>query len=163
MPAIKGRFPVNAILNLLRLTDRYEIKARLIPALISCLSVVPGVAVLLSLLEIPNWILNLSAGGGVTAVLAIGLSYGSSMAGRKYERRLWTRWPYDAPTNIWLHPDDSHKSLEQKRLWYGATKRLTGLDIGQASMGGDKQNLERVIDDAVVALRPRFEVTSICV
>ena len=146
---------MDSILNLLRLTDRYEIKARLIPALISCLAAVPGVAALFSL-GIPNWILNLSAGGGVAVVLAVGLSYGSSMAGRKYEGRLWTRWPYDAPTNLWLHPDDSHNSLEQKRIWYEAIKRLTGLDIGQAAMEGDKQNLERVINDAVVALRPRF-------
>ena len=155
MPAIEGRFPVNSILGLPKLTDRYELKARLAPALISYLVAVPCVTALFSL-GIPNWGLDLLAGGGVTVVVAIGLSYGSSMAGRKYEERLWPRWPYDAPTNAWLHPEDSNKSLEQKRLWYEAVKRLTGLDIGQVAVGGDNQNLERVINDAVVALRPQF-------
>ena len=146
---------MNSILSLLRLADRYEIKARLMPALLSCLVAIPGVAALFSL-AIPNWVANLSAGGAVTTVVAIGLSYGSSMAGRKYEAKLWPRWPHDAPTNVWLHPDNSVKSTEQKQVWYGAIERLTGLNIAQATMGDDKQNLESIIDDAVVTLRPQF-------
>ena len=146
---------MNSILSLLRLSDRYEIKARLMPALLSCLVAIPSVAALFSL-GIPNWAANLSAGGAVAVVLAIGLSYGSSMAGRKYEAKLWPRWPHDAPTNVWLHPDNSVKSTEQKHVWYGAIARLTGLNIAQAAMGDDKENLESVIDDAVVALRPQF-------
>ena len=146
---------MNSILNLLRLTDRYEIKARLMPALLSCLVAIPGVAALFSL-GIPNWVANLSAGGAVAVVLVIGLSYGSSMAGRKYEARLWPRWPHDAPTNTWLHPDNSVKSTDQKHVWYGAIERLTGLNITQAAMGDDKQYLDSIIDDAVVALRPQL-------
>lgn len=143
------------MLSLPKITDRYEVKARLVPALISCLIAVPGVAALFSL-GIPNWLLSLSAGGTVAVVLAVGLSYGSSMAGRKYEASLWTRWPYDAPTNVWLYPDDSQRSQEQKSIWYQAIHRLTGLNIAQAAVEEDREELERVINDAVVALRTRL-------
>ena len=97
---------MNFALSLPRLVDRYEIKARLIPALLSCLVAIPCIAALLSL-GMPNWIAHIPAGGAVFAVLAVGLSYVSSMAGRKYEAKLWLRWPYDAPTNVWLQPDNS--------------------------------------------------------
>ena len=150
---------MNSMLSLLKLTDRYEVKARLVPALISCFVAVPGVAALFSL-GIPNWVLSLTAGGSVAVVLAVGLSYGSSMAGRRYEAGLWTRWPYDAPTNVWLHPDNSQKSQEQKNVWYQAIHRLTGLNIAQVALGEDKENLERVINDAAVALRPQLRVLS---
>ena len=146
---------MNSALSLPRLTDRYEIKARLLPALLSCSVAIPVVAALFSL-GIPNWFVNLSASGVISVVLAIGLSYSSSLAGRKYEAKLWPRWPHDAPTNVWLHPDNSLRSTEQKRIWYGAIKRLTDLDIAQAAVGNDKQNLESVINDAVIALRPQF-------
>ena len=146
---------MNFALSLPRLADRYEIKARLIPALLSCSVAIPSIASLISL-GMPNWIANIPAGGAVFAVLAVGLSYGSSLAGRKYEAKLWPRWPYDAPTNVWLQPDNSLRSTVQKRIWYGAIERLTGLDIAQAAVGDDKQNLESVINDAVVALRPQF-------
>ena len=150
---------MGTVLNLLKLTDRYERKARLLPALLSCLVAVPIVAALSS--SILGWVASLSVGGGFAVVGAVGLAYGASAAGRHYERRLWPRWPYDAPTNRWLHPDDTDCSQEQKQLWYEAAKQLVGLDISRAIIHGDRDNLERVINDAVRALRHQFRLTKI--
>ena len=148
---------MGSVFNLLKLTDRYERKARLIPALLSCLSVVPGLAALNS--SAWGWVQSLAIGGGLAAVAAVGLAYGASAAGRHYERKLWPRWPYDAPTNQWLHPEDFSSSQEQKRLWYGAVKRLVKLDIMDASALEDEKNLELIINDAVRALRHQFRLT----
>ena len=43
----KGRrFLLKSALNLLKLTDRYERKARLLPALLSCAVILPGLTAL---------------------------------------------------------------------------------------------------------------------
>ena len=148
---------MGTILDLLKLTDRYERKARLLPAILSCLSVVPGMAALSA--SILGWIPSLSVGSGLAVVAAVGLAYVASAAGRKYERVLWPRWPYDAPTNLWLHPEDSSCSREQKLLWYGAVKRLVGLDIAGAAASEDIRNLQLTINDAVRTLRHQFRLT----
>ena len=146
---------MKAVLNLLNLMDRYELKARLLPALLSCLVAVPGIVSAFNT-SIAGLIASLSIGGCATVVGAVALSYVASMAGRAYERKLWPCWPYDAPTNLWLHPEDNHCSAAQKRIWYDAIKRHTGLDIDEAIEQGDEENIERVINDAVVALRHQF-------
>ena len=150
---------MGSVLNLLKLTDGYERKARLLPALLSCMVFVPMVAVFGS--GIVGWVTRLSIGGGVAVVGAVGLAYAASGAGRHYEKRLWPRWPYDAPTNRWLHPDYSDCSQEQKQIWYDAVKQLAGLDISRAVGQGDPDNLERVINDAVRALRHQFRLTKV--
>ena len=147
-------------LSLLKLTDRYELKARLMPALLSCLVAAPGIASAFSA-SIVGFIASLSIGGGMTVVSAVGLAYLASMAGRAYERKLWPRWPYDAPTNLWLHPDDNHCSTAQKRIWYEAIRRHVKLDIQKAIAQGDDKEIERVINDAVVSLRHQFRLSEV--
>ena len=135
--------------------DRYEFKARLVPAIASCLPAIPGIASVFSLS-------NLSAISGTTlgAVLlisiAIALSYTSSLVGRRYEKKLWPDWPYDAPTNVWLDPTNTLHSRDQKRIWYQAIRNCTKLDIQQVADGGNLPELARVINDAVVLLRQQF-------
>ena len=150
---------MESALNLLKLTDRYERKARLLPALLSCLAGVPIFAALSP--SILGWVKTLSIGGVFVAVGAVGLSYAASAAGRHFERKLWPRWPYDAPTNCWLHPDDTHCSREQKQHWYEAVKHLVELDIHNVAAQGDRKELERVINDAVRALRHQFRLTNV--
>ena len=141
-------------LNLPKLADRYELKARLAPALLSCSTAIPGIAVLSS--DALGWVLGFSVAGGGGALLAIGLMYLASAAGRRYERSLWPRWPHDAPTNQRLQPSNASHSREQRKLWYVAIKKLTSLDIAGAVERGDQNNLELTINDAVTALRHRF-------
>ena len=146
-----------SVFDLLQLTDRYERKARLLPAILSVSVVVPGTAPF-SLGGL-GWLIGLSAGVGLAAVCAVGLAYVASAAGRQYERKLWPRWPYDAPTNRWLHPDDTCCSQGQRQLWYEAIKRLVGLEIPNVAAQGDEGELDRVINDAVRALRHQFRGT----
>lgn len=149
---------MKSVLNLLKLTDRYERKARLLPGLLSVLVTVPGIGALSPGL----WgrITGLSVGAGLMAVGAVGLSYLASAAGRRFERKLWPHWPYDAPTHCWLRPDDTSCSQEQRRIWHMAINRLLGLDIPKVAAQGDKGELDRVINDAVRDLRHLFRDTA---
>ena len=142
-------------LTLLKLTDRYELKARLMPALLSCSVTIPGIAAAFNS-SIVSLVARLSVIGGLAVVCAVGLAYVASMAGRRYEQKVWPCWPHDAPTNLWLHPDDDHCSLEQKRVWYAAIKRQVELDVNEAIAKENAEDIELVINDAVGALRQRF-------
>ena len=142
------------ILTLLHLTDHYERKARLLPALLSFLVVLPPIAAAST--NVLTKLVSISTGGVLFATISVSLAYLASAAGRHYERKLWPNWPFDAPTNRWLHPNDTHCSREQKELWYKAIKQQTGLDIAQVAVQENEANLDRVINDAVRALRNRF-------
>ena len=71
--------------------DRYEFKARLLPALLSSFVVAPTVAVLTS--DTLGWPSSVSIGGGLGAACAVGLAYAASAAGRYYEKRLCSLHP----------------------------------------------------------------------
>ena len=138
----------------LTLMDRYEFKARLLPALLSSLVLAPTVSVLAS--DTLGWLSSVSIGGGLGAACAVGLAYAASAAGRYYEKRLWPGWPYDAPTNRWLHPDDDSCSQVQKERWYAAIERLVGLRLADVVSQGEPSELDRTINDAVRELRSQF-------
>ena len=141
-------------LDYLTIMDRYEFKARLLPALLSSFVVAPTVAVLAS--DTLGWPSSVSIGGGLGVACAVGLTYAASAAGRYYEKRLWPRWPYDAPTNRWLYPDDQSCSQVQKELWYSAIERLVGLRITDVIGQEEPSELDRTINDAVRELRSLF-------
>ena len=102
---------------------------------------------------------DLLTGGSLTGLaLMVGLAYAAAAAGRRYERKIWPNWPYDAPTNLWLHPDDSHCSQQQKDIYYKAITRIVGLDISIAAVEDDQR---KVINDAVRGLRHKFRVLEI--
>ena len=142
-------------LDFLKLTDRYERKARLLPALLAVLVVAPGAVAVLSSAQL-GWLTNLLAGGGIATACPVGLAYVASAAGRNYELKIWPRWPYDAPTNRWLNPNDTTCSRQQKLLWYEAIQRITGIDILSVAAKGDQEELDRVINDVVRTLRAFF-------
>jgi len=140
-------------LTYLNLSDDYERKARFLPAVLSLLPLLP----LTPALEIPisAWLTALLGGTGIAAVLSVGLSHLASAFGNRLQRRLWPRWPHDAPTNKWLYPDDTARSTQQKMMWYAAIKRITNLDI-QVATASDCGELEAVVNDAVTQLRNRL-------
>ncbi len=148
---------MHSVLTILHLTDHYERKARLLPALLSFLVVLPSIAAAST--SALTSLVAISTGGVLFAIISVGLAYLASAAGHRYEKKLWPNWPFDAPTNRWLHPDDTHCSREQKELWYRAIRKQTGLDIAQAAAQEDEANLDRVINDAVRALRNRLRQT----
>ena len=142
-------------LDFLKLTDRYELKARLLPALLAVLVLAPGAVAVLSSAQL-GWLTNLLTGGGLAAACPVAFAYFASAAGRHYERKLWPRWPYDAPTNRWLNPSDATCSQQQKELWYAAIQEIIGIDIPAVAAKGDPEELDRVINDAVRTLRTFF-------
>lgn len=140
--------------------DRYEVKARLLPSILSCLAAMPGIAGLIG--SYPNHLDDLLRSGSLTGLALIaGLGYTAAAAGRRYERKIWSGWPYDAPTNLWLHPDDSHCSKQQKEVFYEAINRIVGLDITIAVEEEDRDELKKVINDAVSGLRHEFRVRDV--
>ena len=137
----------------LPLLDRYEVKARLLPALLSCLVILPGIGGMIG--SYTDHADDLLTGGSLTGVaLIVGLTHIAAAAGRRYERKLWHDWPYDAPTNLWLQPGDDHCSKQQKEIYYKAIQRVLGLDIARAAES--KDDLRQVTNDAVRGLRTKF-------
>ncbi len=141
-------------LNYLNLSDDYERRARFLPAVLSLLVLLPLTSVLG--LPVSAWLTALVGGTGIAAVLAVGLSHLASAFGNRLQQHLWPRWPHDAPTNQWLRPDDTTRSIQQKKTWYAAIKRLTSLDIEAAAPAADHAEIEALINDAVAQLRNRL-------
>lgn len=137
--------------------DRYDFKARLSPALLSLLPTAPGLASLGTMTL--DWYTTLLVEGGVATVCVYGLNHFASAVGRRYEQKLWPRHPYDLPTHLWLHPEHSRVSPQQKQLYYKAVLDILGLDIPQAAAAGDSTVLEQTIDDAIRDLRNKFRVS----
>jgi len=140
-------------LNYFNLSDHYERKARFLPGLLSVMVLMPVSAAFDWPLS--NWLNLLLVGVGSAAAVSVGLSHLASAAGNRFQEKLWPRWPHDAPTHLWLHPDDTSRSKQQKDVWYSAIKRLTNLDI-PASFNHGSNEIDSVINDAVSTLRYRL-------
>lgn len=142
------------VLKLLNLSDHYERKARLLPALLAASPLLPGVGALSSTLV--GVLSSVAIGSGLGAVLAIGLSHVASASGHRFETRLCRRWGA-LHTELWLRPEDTTCSRQQKDQWYAAIKKLTGLDIARAmGEGAEAAEIHRLIRDACKQLRHRF-------
>ena len=139
-------------LSYANLSDRYERKARFLPAVLSVLPLLPASAALGG--PFLEWVKLVLGGVGIGTVIAVGLSHAASAMGNRLQESLWPRWPHDSPTNRWLHPGEERTSRQQRELWYGAVKRLVGIDIPAAVASGE--DVEATINDAVSALRSLF-------
>ena len=122
-------------LNLFALSDEYDRCARLAPALTSLLPLLPLTITLGG--SLVEWGAVL---GGTTGVFALGwlaLANLASVFGNRLQKQLWPNWPFDAPTNVRLMPDNPDTSPQQRSRWYGQIKKITGLDL-QAEAGAKK-------------------------
>jgi hypothetical protein len=140
-------------LSYVNLSDMYERKARFVPGILSFLFLLPASVIYNNFLD--RWIDVIISGLGVGCVLAIGISHLASAAGNRFQENFWPKWPYDSPTNQWLHPQNDRTSRQQKEIWFSAIKHLTGLDI----MVAEKTDIERIdviINDAIASLRYRL-------
>lgn len=135
------------------LDSKYRRTARFYPALITVALLLP-VAIMLGI-PLNGWLVAMSAGGGLalSAAAVAHLSHFASAAGNRVQQKLFPKWPHDSPTNLRLHPNDPTSSKQQKKKWYEAIRRLTGLDI--AAVADDPDETTRVINDAVGALRTK--------
>ena len=141
-------------LRYINLSDDYERYARLIPAALSVLPLVPmAVSLGYSLLRGIGFLV---AAGALASLLSVGLSHFSSALGNRTQMKLWPQWPHDSPTNRWLHPNNPTVSSQQKQLWYRAITELTGLDIAHAVETEDDDEIQATINDAIKELRNRL-------
>jgi hypothetical protein len=140
-------------LSYVNLSDVYERKARFIPGLLTLLFLLPVSTTFDDLFS--HWIETLIAGIGVGGAISVGISHLASAAGNRLQKKMWPRWPYDSPTNTWLHPEHKSRSSQQKTIWYSAIKRLTNLDI-ELAIRSNSQEIEQIINDAVSSIRYRL-------
>ena len=141
-------------LSVVNLSDAYERKARLLPAVLCVLPLLPTSAALGG--PVLEWIKLELGGVGLGAVIAVGLSHAASACGNRLQQKLWPRWPNDSPTNRWLYPAEKKTSEQQRELWYGAIHRLVGIDLKAAAATEKKQEIEAAVNGSVAALRNLF-------
>lgn len=135
------------------ITDGYVRKARLAPALLTVLVLVPA-GILFSLPAL-GWAVGLTTGAGLAAAVAIGLSQLSSAMGNRYQRKVYPRWPFDSPTNQRLCPFEGAASKQQKSRWYASVKSITGLDVLDCPVD-DRTELDSLINDAITEIRAQL-------
>lgn len=141
-------------LNLLALSNEYERHARLAPALTSLLPLLPLTFALGG--SLAGWSTALSGATGVFALGWLALANIASALGNRLQQKLWPDWPFDAPTNIRLMPNNPDTSPQQRTRWYEQIKTITGLDLKAAAATGDAATTRATINDAVERLRNRF-------
>jgi hypothetical protein len=140
-------------LHYVNLSDSYERKARFLPGVLSFLFLFPISGVLGSFFSSSLGLLT--SGVGVGSIIAVGISHLASAAGNSIQRKYWPEWPHDSPTHRWLNPKDESISSQQRKIWYKAIQRLTGLDIEAVDAANEKE-LRAIINDAVRTLRYRL-------
>ena len=134
------------VLSKIHFANSYERKARLVPAL---LAVFFGIPVAFAYgLHVTDWITLVLSGVGVGFVLAVGLSHLSSMAGNKFQKKLWPDWPYDSPTNIRLSPGTT--SPQQQARWKMAIQTITSLNLDDAK---NDTEMRLLVNDALTEVR----------
>lgn len=143
-----------AWLSVMALSTEYDRVARLTPALASFLPLLPLTFALGGTLE--DWAVALSGTTGVFALGGFVLANFASAMGNRLQRRLWPDWPFDAPTNALLMPDNPDVSPQQRALWYEQVKRITDLDLQVEAVRGDVAIIRATVNDAVVRLRNQF-------
>ena len=141
-------------LSVMALSTEYDRVARLVPALASFLPLLPLTFVLGGTLA--DWVVVLSGTTGVFALGGFVLANLASAMGNRLQKQLWPDWPFDAPTNALLMPDNPDVSPQQRARWYEQVKRVTGIDIHVETVRGDATIIRATVNDAVIRLRNQF-------
>jgi hypothetical protein len=144
---------MGTILQLLNLTDRYERKARLLPALIVALplAIAAGTAGAMT----ADWYSALGIGALMEGVVGVGLGHLARIPGTQLETKLCRKWG-GLPTRRWLRPTDTTCSEAQKSRWRGALRTLTGLTLPATLGSKSESDIDKLIDDTVRQLRHRL-------
>ena len=144
---------MGTLLQLLSLTDRYERKARLLPALIVALPL--AVAAGTSGAMTADWYSALGFGALMEGVVGVGLAHLARIPGTRLETKLCRIWG-GLPTRRWLRPADTTCSEPQKSRWRGAIRTLTGLTLPATPGSKSESDIDKLLDDAVRQLRHRL-------
>ncbi len=137
----------------INLGDRYEINARLLPAMVA---VVPVTTLVLAMdLHSGHWVRAIGLGAGLELFLAVLFSKLGHSMGRGFEDKCRLRWK-GLPTTRWLMPDDTTHSEQQKNIWRTAIETLSGLNLRTLIAAESTEELRRTLDDAVLTTRNRI-------
>jgi hypothetical protein len=145
---------VKKLLSQFNLGDAYEIQARVLPAML----VVLPVAVLVAQIAISNkdWLALVGWGAGLEVILAVLVSKVGHASGARLQGRLEMTWG-GLPTHAWLRPTDQTHSEQQRKAWWKALSKVSGLNIEEAAAEGDAAEMDRIISDAVMAARHKIK------
>jgi len=148
---------MGTFLQLLNITDRYERKARLLPALIVALPL--AIAVGSVVMNMVEWQRALGYGTLFGGVIGVGLSHFARIPGVWLETKLCKKWQ-GLPTHRWLRPADTTHSEKQKSLWRKAICTITGISLPTKPGNKSEADINILINDAVLQLRHRLRNTS---
>jgi hypothetical protein len=141
------------LLRAINLGDRYEINARLLPAMVA---VVPVTTLVLAMdLHNGHWVRAIGLGSGLEVFLAVLFSKLGHSLGRRFEDRCRQRWG-GLPTTRWLMSEDTAHSEQQKQIWRRALETLSGLNLEALVAAKQEQELQRALDDAVLTSRNKI-------
>lgn len=142
---------MRTILEFLSLSDRYERKARLLPAFIVAAPL--AITTLLAVPHLFDWTKGLIGGAALEVILGMVLGLLARVRGKATEDRLWKEWG-GPPTTRLLRPDSTESSEEVRVRWRAAIKELTGMRL-PASRSDEKMpgEIDQLIGDAVRQLR----------
>ena len=111
------------------LFDPYEIRARVIPAILVSLSPIITCIALLSLLnDTPDLILRFILGGSVVVVFIYVFTFVVRYLGRKYEPQLWEDWD-GPPSTRFLRWRDSTFDDRLKQKLHHNVKQVLGISL----------------------------------
>lgn len=141
------------LLHAISLGDRYEINARLLPAMVA---VLPVTTLALGIdLRSGHWVRAIGLGAGLEVILAVLFSKLGHALGRKVEDKCRGQWG-GLPATRWMLPDDQSHSEQQKQIWRQALSKLSGLSFDALIADGDSAELQRALDDAVLMVRNKI-------
>lgn len=129
--------------EILLLSDRYEMKARLLPGVFAVAPL--AVAAYVAAASSVSVLAGVGVGALVETLLMLFAGHVARVLGAGYETRLFNG---RLPTEVWLS-DDSPRSRQQREQWVKAVNRLTKLDISR----GDEEERAKLVRDAVSQLR----------
>ena len=142
-----------ALLKYLNLSDRYEIKTRVLPGLIVGFPVSFGVLAFANIPAITKEGLAISS--LLFAALIFWIAHLARHAGTIFEKALVRAWG-GLPTTRWLRPNDDSRSPEQKAIWTKALASLSGIELGNAITGRSNEDIDKLILDAVLSARGKL-------
>lgn len=141
-------------LNLWALSNEYERRARLAPALTALLPLLPLTFTLGG--SLVGWGVSLGGTTGVVVLGWIALANFASAFGNRLQKQLWPDWPFDAPTNVRLMPDNPNTSPQQRAMWYAQIKKITRLDLQAEADKGDATAIRSTVNDSIERLRNHY-------
>lgn len=148
---------MSGLLRFLNLSDRYDLKARIVPSIVVTFPLMLGACSVTGIAALPKTQIGVAALVG--AALVIALSHLTRAAGGRLETRLVKKWG-GLPTTRWLRSGDASHSPEQGAIWCAALSKVSGIDIETSTQTRSSEEFDKVIADAVLTSRSKLRAST---